>query len=167
MKISKDLFSPLLPLFRSGSVIIIGLGNPDRADDGCGIELANRLKARFPERAFSETGRNVESIVLDFLEDPSVSAFLFVDAADFGGDPGDVKLFGPEKAGSFSPSFSTHKVPLSLLAGLILQHGKKPFLLALQPSSLKFMGPVSSMIEERTGELEIFFTNALNSGSSD
>ncbi len=134
---------------RPDSVVLVGLGNLDRADDGCGIILAENVKARFPERAFSEKERAVESIVLDLLEKEEVNAILFLDAADFGGSPGDIRLFGPEDAESFQPAFSSHKVPMTLLMQIITQQGKYPFLLAIQPETLEFLGRISPVISRR------------------
>jgi len=129
------------------SVVLIGLGNMDRADDGLGLILASKIKACFPEQAFLETEWTVEGIVMEKLEDDNVSVFMFMDAVDFGSEPGDIQLFDINDAQRFMPAFSTHKVPISLLMGLIHKRGKSPFLLGVQPLNLEFLGEVSPLID--------------------
>ena len=137
------------------SWILIGLGNQDRADDGFGIVLAEALIADFPDRVFSEDRRSAEGVVLDVCDNPFIRAVLFLDAADFGGRPGDVRLFSSENLSDFVPALSTHKVPISILFGLLSTRGKHPFLLGVQPGSLDFLGlmsdPVQKTVETLTG----------------
>ena len=130
------------------SAILIGLGNVDRADDGLGLILVSKIKTCFPKQAFIETECTVEGIVMDKLENDDVSTFIFVDAVDFGGEPGDIQIFNIHDAQRFMPTFSTHKVPISLLMGLINQKGKSSYLLGVQPLNLEFFGEVSPLIGE-------------------
>jgi len=140
-----------------GAVIIIGMGNRDRADDGVGLELAQRLKKRYPNRVFSEEDKSVEGIVFEQMERKDVETILFIDATDFGGNPGDVQCFKSEDAQRFVPSFSTHKVPITLLMEVVEQHGKKPLLLGIQPESLDFLASMSpSMMKTLHGLEEAF-----------
>lgn len=136
------------------SVVIVGLGNLDRADDGLGIALAVRLRDRYPGHVFSEKEKSVEGMVLELLERKDIRVFLFVDATDFGGKPGEVRLFDVEDAERFVPSFSTHKVPISFLMELVKQYGKKPVLLGVQPECLEFLGDMSSSVKTTLGWLE-------------
>lgn len=135
-------------LVRSESTVLIGLGNPDRADDGAGIQIVSKWKARYPKRAFLDTERSVESAVLDNLENASFEAFLFVDAADFGGITGEFRLFHSGDAGRFHPALSTHKVPMDLLMQLIASKGKKAYLLGIQAGSVEFPGEISKEVRE-------------------
>ena len=145
----------------SGSIVIIGLGNPDRADDGIGIALASRLKAISPERVHSEEERSVEGIVLNLLDHEEVGAILFIDAADFGGKPGEFKLFSSEEIDKFVPAITTHKVPISLLMGLIQQKNIEPYLLGVQPESLEFLGEMSKSVRKTVSILEKALTQLL------
>jgi len=142
----KDIISFLKSVDAPNRVVLVGLGNPDRADDGFGIELADRFKGRFPNQIFSEHERSVEGIVMNLIDRDDVHTVLFIDATDFGGKPGDVQVFSEKDAQRFIPSFSTHKVPITLLMELIRQHGKTSFLLGVQPESLEFLGGVSRVV---------------------
>lgn len=148
----------ILPFFKSvanpDTLVLIGMGNPDRADDGFGIELARRLKVHFPGQVFSEQEKSVEGIVLDLVGRERFEIFLFIDATDFGGEPGEVHLFSAEDAERFVPAFSTHKVPITLLMEMVRQHGKKSFLLGLQPESLEFLGEMSETVSDMLDHLE-------------
>ena len=150
----ENILKDLEGLCKSDSIVIIGLGNPDRADDGIGIALAEKLRERFPGRSFSEQDRSVESIVIDCIENNRVGVILFIDATDFGGEPGEIRLFTLKETERFVPSFSTHKVPITLLMGLVNQKNKKSFLLGIQPQSIGFLGKMSPIIETRLHELD-------------
>ena len=136
------------------SVIIIGLGNMDRSDDGLGLILASKIKACFPEQAFLETERTAEGIVMDKIDDDNATTFIFLDAVDFCGEPGEVQFFDFNDAQRFMPAFSTHKVPISLLMGLIDQKNKSSYLLGVQPLSLALFGDVSPIIHDVIGVVE-------------
>ena len=138
----------------SGSVAFIGLGNADRADDGFGLDLAGRLKDRWPGLVFSEEERAVEGIVFDLIERSDVEGVVFVDAVNFGGEPGELHLFGSGDAERIEPSFSTHKVPITLLMGLLVEKEKEPFLLGVQPGSLELMGSMTPHVQRSLDTLE-------------
>lgn len=149
-----DLEDALNRLVPPKKCLVIGLGNADRADDGLGLILSDQLKARFPKRAFSETEFPPESIVLDHLDDPEVTGFLFIDAVDFGGGPGSVRLFTWDDASRFMPSLSTHKVPITLIMSVIIRHNKVPLLLGIQPESVELMGELTEPVRDALIRLE-------------
>ncbi|MFH1941259.1 MAG: hydrogenase maturation protease [bacterium] len=157
-----DIISSLRASVSPDSVVMIGLGNRDRSDDGFGLELARRLKERFAERIFSEDEKSVEGIVLELIEREDVQTFLFVDATDFSGGPGEVRLFTDNDGEQFVPSFSTHKVPISLLIEIIRQHGKKFLLLGVQPESTQLFGGFSRSILDVMDRLEEEFVQFFN-----
>jgi hydrogenase maturation protease len=130
-------------LILSEKTLVVGLGNPDRADDGAGIEIVSHWKARLKKRAFVEPETSVETVVMNHLDDDGVEAFLFVDAADFGGTPGEIHRFGIEDASSFKPAWSTHQVPIGLLMQLIASKKKRAFLLGIQAGSVELFGAMT------------------------
>jgi hydrogenase maturation protease len=142
-------------LLMSDQTTAIGLGNPDRADDGAGIQIVLKWKARLKKRAFCENEISAEEAVMKGLEEPSVGTFLFVDAADFKGRPGEMRLFDSGEAGLIQSAFSTHKVPLDLLFGMITARGKKAFLLGIQPGSVEWLGEKSKPVRETIRRLEL------------
>ncbi len=144
----------LSQLIEPESLAIIGLGNPDRADDGAAIQIVTNLRARFSERAFLETEQGVEGIVFDCLKNPSIQSVLFIDAVDFKGRPGQVRLFTIHDAEQFIPAISTHKVPITILMELIGKRNKEPFLIGIQPKSIELFGEMSSEVTEAIKNLD-------------
>ena len=140
-------------LIGSGRTVAVGMGNPDRADDGAGVLVVSRWKARLKKRAFIEPETPVETAVLNHLEDPDVDAFLFVDAADFGGRPGDIRWFGIEDASGIKPAWSTHKAPMELLMRLIASKNKQAFLLGIQAGSVELFGAMTGEVTQAVGVL--------------
>ena len=116
-----------------------------------------------PERIFSERQRSVEGIVIELLEKGAIETFIFVDATDFGGEPGETKLFTAKDVDRFMPAFSTHKVPISLLMDLIVQHAKKPILLGVQPGTTELLGEMSQSVLETMKALENELSDLLHS----
>jgi hydrogenase 3 maturation protease len=140
------------------SLIVIGLGNTDRADDGVGIQIVTHLKIHFPEEVFLETEQSVEGLVLDCLEKKSVRSVLFIDAVDFNGKPGQVQIFTADDIEKLTPFMTTHKVPIGFLMGLIQKAGKQPFLLGIQPKSLIWLGDITEEVHKVIDEMTDFLT---------
>ena len=157
-----ELLNRLSQLIEPESLAIIGLGNPDRADDGAGIEIVTKLKTRFSERVFLETEQGVEGLVFNCLENRFIKSILFIDAVDFKELPGQVRLFTIHDAAKFIPAVSTHKVPLTILMELIGKHNKNPFLIGIQPKSIELLGEMSSEITEAVQALEELLTEFLS-----
>lgn len=135
------------------------MGNPDRADDAIGIFLAAKCKTIFPNRVFMETETSVEGTVLRILDDRSIESVWFIDAVDFGGKAGEIRKFEVQDADQFIPAISTHKVPMTLLMNLLVQHGKTAFLLGVQPGVLDFMGEMSDRVKEVISDVEKYLLN--------
>lgn len=164
MKTTDDILKFLDKSTCSESLVVIGLGNPDRADDGIGIELVSRLRAHFPEQVFLETEQSVESLVSRFLDKEEIDTIVFVDASDFGGVPGEVKFFKAEDTERFVPAISTHKVPITILMRLIQEKGKIPILLGVQPVSVEFFRKMSSPVKSTLCMIERAFILFLTRG---
>jgi hydrogenase 3 maturation protease len=159
-----DILKPVISETSTRRIAVVGLGNEDRADDGFGLHLARRLKDQWPGPVFSEEKRSAEGIVFDIHEREDIDVILFVDAMDFGGKPGDVKLFDVEDAKRFVPTFSTHKVPITLLMGTLVQYGKKPFVMGFQPARLDLFQSMSSVAQTALDGVEESLLRALNLG---
>lgn len=136
----------------SNASIVIGIGNPDRADDGAGILVVRHWRKKVPSSRkasfFLDTECSVESPVMEHLDDPLIQTFLFVDTSDFGGEPGDIVLLPEKEIDRIVSPLSTHKVPLDFLFNLIRSKNKKAFLLGIQPGSLEFFGRMTEAVQE-------------------
>lgn len=105
---------------------VIGLGNPDRGDDGAGRAVARWLAGRLPpEVEILERGGEAADL-LDCLE--GAAAVYLVDASAPAGAPGQVRRFdaaaAPLPAESFA--FSTHGLGLGEAVELARALGSLP-----------------------------------------
>ncbi|MBN1781459.1 hydrogenase maturation protease [bacterium] len=145
-----DLRQTLVPIFEQGGgrdgLMIVGMGNPDRGDDGVGVYIADRINMSGSGRVCSESEKPAESTVLQCLEDPGIRTVVFLDAADFRGEPGEIRVFGHDAVPDFSPAVSTHQVPLSLLMQSLTEHGKRTFLIGIQPVQMQFNTSMSAAV---------------------
>lgn len=132
-------------------VCLVGIGNPDRGDDGFGARLAEAVRTlgypdvivaeRTPERYMTQLSRG------DF------QTVLFLDAVEMGAAPGGVVLLEGREIVARYPQVSTHKLSLGALARLIETEGStRVFLLGVQPQSL---GNASGLSEPVRTTLEI------------
>jgi hydrogenase maturation protease len=71
--------------------VVIGIGNPDRGDDGFGRVVAERLRGRLPAHVCLVEANGEATALLDGFADADLA--ILIDAAVFGGDPGDIRRF--------------------------------------------------------------------------
>jgi len=93
-----------------GKVIVVGIGNTLRADDGAGSLVAERLRERYPDVVFDAAQAPENYLAPIRRADPDV--VVLVDAADFGGSPGEVRAATAEDVEGLM--MGTHAAPLSM-----------------------------------------------------
>lgn len=97
----------------SGGIVVIGVGNPLRGDDGVGLAIAARLAAGLPEGVRVERCEQEPSRLIDAWS--GADAAVLVDAVSSGSPPGTIHRFdatdAPVPAGVFRSS--THAFGLS------------------------------------------------------
>lgn len=146
-----NLREQLAPCLR-GRVCFIGMGNVNRADDGFGVRLAERLRAigvpnvivagSTPERWISR------------LADPGFDHVIFLDAVEFGATPGSARILGSSETSSLLTQVPTRKISLGTLSRWVEASGAtKAWLLAVQPKSVKVSENLSSVVEEALDRL--------------
>jgi len=127
----------------SPATVIIGVGNRLRGDDAVGCLAVEALRDRVAAVLF-----DAETTPENFIE-PAARAnpgrVLFIDACDFGGEPGEFRLFGRAEFERLAMGLvSTHTLPLTLTAELVGQRtGAEVWLLGVQPARLEFGTQVS------------------------
>jgi len=164
----KDLVSR-----RKGRVVIVGVGNPLKGDDGAGPFLIQQLKkwdcpSPSGRKGLSQiflTGRNKKGtvpVLVDAGEVPEnytgaitkakPDTILIVDAADFGGKPGEIKMFG---AGEINKAgFTTHSMSLNVFTEYLKQEtGAEILLLAIQPKTVKPGVSLSQEVKTSIGNI--------------
>jgi hydrogenase 3 maturation protease len=160
-----SLAESLLPRLR-GRVVVLGIGNPLRGDDGAGSLVADHLLDLVAGGAKAGEGFltviSVGEVPESFLG-PVVAArpdtVLLVDAAEMGAPPGSVALLEVEDLPE-GPLF-THRTPLRLLADVLRREtGADVFLLAIQPRHLEWGEAMSSEVEEAARMVSLILRSA-------
>jgi len=139
------------------STAVIGLGNPNRADDGIGIAIAEALALEAPDRVYSERSKSLDSIVMTLCNRLDISSVIFIDAVRMDAVPGTVRLFGPRDIPCIAPVFSSHQAPMTLLCELLEAAGKKRWFLGIEPQSTVLFEPFSNIIEQIKIEICVAF----------
>lgn len=124
----------------SGRVVIACVGNELRGDDGVGPYVARLLKStdRVTVIDCGETPENYLGVITRLHPERVV----VIDAADFGGRPGDVRVVARGDVGG--GGVSTHAARLTILTDYVeAQAGAETFFLAIQPESTEFGRPLS------------------------
>lgn len=75
-------------------VLVIGVGNPDRGDDGAGLAVTHALRKARPRARVLDAGIDPAPLLEGFAGFETV---VIVDAAEPGGDPGRVVRFDATK----------------------------------------------------------------------
>ena len=145
----------------------MGIGNPERSDDGAGPLVAGLVADAAPGDALPG-GRRVTVLLAEEVPEswlgPAAAArpdtVLLVDAADLGAAPGSAALLEPEDLREGSAF--THRMPLTLLSTFLRREtGADVLLLAIQPRSLAWDGPMSPEVEESARHLGDILASAL------
>ena len=125
---------------RPTGIVVIGLGNVVRSDDGVGVHAAARLRERLgsqPDVTLVEGG-TAGLLLLPHLADARRA--IIIDAIDVGAEPGTlVRLAGDQFASAFCADATVHDVGLRDLLGAARLSGAWPEQLVLhgvQPDSI-------------------------------
>ncbi len=138
-----------------GALVVVGLGNTHRRDDGVGVRLVEQMK--------SDSIPNVESLIWGDGDALSIAndllelskPVLFVDCARMGLRPGDWRFFDEESVvfRDYSANCSTHGIgmgsALSLARSLGYQHPVRFF--GVEPEDVLLDDSLSETLE---GELQ-------------
>lgn len=114
MGIDRQLLESLAQ-WHDSKVVILGIGSTLRGDDAAGPLVCERLSGRVPARVI-DAGAVPENYIGPILE-ASPDVLFIVDAVDFGGRPGQIRVCAPDEIHGFT--FSTHALSLHLSIDLI------------------------------------------------
>jgi hydrogenase 3 maturation protease len=128
-----------------GKTVVVGIGNTLRADDGAGSLVAGRLAARYPDVVF-DTAQAPENYLAP-IRRTRPDAVVLVDAADFGGRPGEVRTV---RAGDVvGLMMGTHAAPLSMFMTVLGQEtGADVRLVAVQVASTELDGDLTPEVAD-------------------
>ena len=119
--------------FIDGRVCLLGIGNRYHHDDAVGPYLAEAIESR-PDYDVIDAGIIPEDYI-EITARKHPDTILMVDATDFGGEPGEVRLLYPEQV-SYSGA-STHAGSLRMLSEFLQARTYARIgLLAVQPADV-------------------------------
>ncbi|MGE5279787.1 MAG: hydrogenase 3 maturation endopeptidase HyCI [Deltaproteobacteria bacterium] len=118
-----------------GKIVIVGIGNPLRGDDGLGPLLVGRLKGRVPAVCIDAGSAPENYAGAVIREEPDT--VLLIDSVHLGEAPGSAALLEEDEIAR--SGLSTHDIPLSMFIGYLKSRTRaRVFLLGVEPQSLAF-----------------------------
>ena len=126
-----------------GCVVVVGVGDLDRGDDGVGCSVAQMLKDMAVD--YVVDSGNLPELDTWRIREMSPDTLIFVDAVDIKGSPGDIAILYSNDLRSFA--FETHHAPLRLtMEYLERELGCRCLLLAVQPANIGLGVPMSDKV---------------------
>lgn len=129
--------------------LIITVGNCFRADDGAGPYIASGLRQSV-KLSVIDAGSTPENIIDQAVracaQHVCAQRIIFIDAADFGGAPGELRLIDAEHIPQ--SSLSTHSVPLPVVSRILYEDTKaKIYFIGIQPKSVEHQEGLSEEVK--------------------
>lgn len=153
----------LLRILKSASpnarVVLVGVGHPLRGDDYVGSYIAKSLIERICTHSviLLDAEDGIESVISKVVAcDPR--HVVIVDACEMNRKPGEIDLL--PLAETDYPFFTTHGIPLKLLAEKFLQKAET-WILAIQPAHMGVTGRLSPEALTAAASVSSFITTAL------
>jgi len=164
-------------------IALLGVGSELRGDDAVGVLVAQRLARRPPLKSPAAGPRATRMPRSAAYGRPAFRVFvggtapenltgeikrfrpthlIIVDAAEFAQAPGTVRLIDPENAEGVT--FSTHSLPLSVLAGYLRQHFPCAVaIVGVQPGTLTFGATLSPPVRRAASRIVSAIRDILSS----
>lgn len=135
-------------------ILIVGVGNEIMGDDGIGPAVINELERldQLPSCVdLLDEGAGGMRIIHDI---EGYDKVLIIDAADFGGEPGEHRMFRPEEVSTKKElsGRSLHEMDLIKTIELARLMGTAPgeiWIMAVQPKVVSLGKPLSTELRER------------------
>jgi hydrogenase 3 maturation protease len=133
-----------------GKVLILGVGNPLRGDDGAGPYLIRQLKGRVDATLMN--GEEEPENLLDQIVGMKPDSILIIDSLELRAHPGSVALLDEDQMER--TSLSTHHASLKLFIECVKgETGANVLVLGIQPKSIEIGRAISSEVKESLGHL--------------
>lgn len=144
-----------------GRVVIVGVGNVLRGDDGLGPVFVERLKDKVGVPCINAGNAFENYLGVIIRERPET--VLLVDAVHLDMDPGEFAIVDPSRIEH--GGLSTHDISPSLFLNFLVEETKcDVFLLGVQPERIELGTGISQTVRETLTVLENEVAEALGSG---
>jgi hydrogenase 3 maturation protease len=133
-----------------GRVVIVGIGNPLRGDDGCGPAVIGKLKGRVRATCL-DAGQAPENYTGKIVKE-APDTVLLVDAVHLGREPGTYEIL--EASEIERSGFTTHDMsPRMFIEYLKGETGARIYLVGVQPERVAFGSEMSHKVKESVEEI--------------
>ena len=134
-----SLMKDLRGFFGDGDkrVVLVGVGNPYRGDDGIGPKLIELLETKSLVNVLLLNAGSVPEAFISQVEEYDPTHVLVFDAANFHGAHGETRLISGNEIGG--QAISTHSLPLNIFISYVEKNLRIPvLLLGIQPFSINY-----------------------------
>lgn len=142
---TKQLLFEKLRKLRNCSIVIVGIGNTLKGDDGAGPLVCEQLREKVCVEII-DAGTVPENYIQKIIK-KAPQNLLVTDAIDFGAPAGTIKIFKPEQLDSFV--LSTHTLSPRLFVDLVCKEIKVDVnFIGIQPAQMQLGQPLSEQVSE-------------------
>jgi hydrogenase 3 maturation protease len=137
-------------MIKNRKVVILGIGNSDRGDDGVGPHLAERLVGQINAEVINceEVPESYTGVIKKLQPD----IVIILDAVCMGEKPGAVAVLTQQEVSS--AGYSTHNASIGLLMKYLKQEtGAVVLLLGIQPGNNSYGNPMTTPVREMADTL--------------
>ncbi len=137
-----------LAKYKNDKIVFIGLGNETRGDDLAGLLFIDILKttSAFENSKFIIAGKNPENYLQEILN-YNPEAAVFIDAANWGGEPGEISFIESDNIANID--FSTHAFSIKIVEQFLTLNNKMDFIyIGIQPENTELGKKVSLQVSQ-------------------
>lgn len=144
----------ILAQSRGPKTVIVCIGNTLKGDDGAAIELYSKLAGRIKAELI-DAGTVPENYIQRIVKTRPHTTVL-MDSVDFGGEPGEIKVFESENIPEVAAS--THVMSLRFFCDILRRESNtKIFLAGIQPEQLSLASGLSKAANDAVRQLAELF----------
>jgi len=149
MATDEQLFDQLNKL-RTSMTLIVGIGNTLKADDGVGPLICQQLAGKVSAELIN-AGTVPENYIQPIIR-KTPQNLLVIDAIDFGGSAGEIRIFKPSQLNSII--ISTHTLSPDLFVNMIRREIKVDvYFIGIQPAQTQLGQSVSPPVSQAAKRL--------------
>lgn len=139
------------------AIAIIGVGNYLMGDEGAGIHAIEKLRAlSWPDNVEILDGGTAGVGLLHLIDGRDIA--IIIDCADFGGAPGEIRIFDPDSlkqdARTESGLHATDLLTALELAKKTVRYPKKVRIIGIQPAEIEIGSKLSKEVRKSLNWLD-------------